>query len=183
MKKIGALLSVLVLFTTITGCKKVIDKIFDGFDADVPAIEVKLPIIPLAPPQEIQIGSFTQRFNLDSTIKANSDNTFGAGDVKSIKVKSIQFSLLDADANNNVSNFESARFTFHSNANATPVQIASVNFPDVYATSFTYTSDANAPELKDYLKGNELTYTVFGKIRRTTSKTLPLSIQVTLTVK
>ncbi len=184
MKKIFAIAAVaIVMLTTITACRKLITKIFNGFDAEVPTIQFTLPAIPLAPPQEVPLGTFTQYFNLDSTIKANTDSTFGAKDVSSITIKKIDFSILDADQNNNLANFESARFTFSSNSKANPVEIASAIFPDTYATNTTYTSPGNAPELKPYLTGTELYYNVYGKARRTTSRPLKLVIQATLTLK
>lgn len=184
MKKLIAVATVAVfMLTIITSCKKLISKIFNGFDADVPTIQFTLPPIPFAPPQEIPLGTFTQRFNLDSTIKANTDSTFGADDVSSIKIKKIIFSLSNADQNNNLANFESARFTFSSNTQTNPLEIASATFPDTYASSYTYTSPASAPELKPFLTGTELYYHAYGKARRPTSKSLKLVIQVTLTLK
>lgn len=190
MKKIIVPVVLLVLITTLSvSCKKIISNIFNGFDAEVPAISVTIP--PIQPPfpgfpvpdNEIPVGSFKQKFDLDSTIKANTAGAFGAGDVNSIKIKKVTFSLKDADQNNNLSNFESVRINFSSTSNQNAVQIASFTFPNTYTISETIVSDANTPELIDYLKGNELTYNVFGKLRRYTTKPLKLSVNVTLSIK
>lgn len=164
------------------GCKKIIRKIFQGIDADVPVFTVTLPAVPYAPPIEIPLGTFSQKFNLDSSIRANTSDVYGANDISSVKVKQIVFNLANADEQNNISNFESARLTFSSNTKTDTVTIASITFPDAYAASYTYTP-VNSPELKPYLTGSVLNYNAFGKIRRITTMKLEMSIQVTLRVE
>lgn len=173
---------VIVLVAASISCKKIIRNLFQGVDADIPAFAITLPPVPFALPIEIPLGTFKQSFNLDSTVRANTGGVYGAGDVSSVKVKQIVFNLSTADSLNNVSNFESARVTFSSDTKTDTVTVASITFPDTYASSFTYTP-VNGPELKPYLNGTQLYYNVFGKIRRVTTKELPLSILVTLRVK
>ncbi|MEJ7680240.1 MAG: hypothetical protein WKG06_20775 [Segetibacter sp.] len=175
-------LIVMIIVAGSLSCKKIIKKIFEGIDADVPVISVTLPAIPIALPIEVPFPPITQYFNLDSTVKANTGGAFGANDVSSIKIKQIVFDLSNADSLNNISNFESVRVTFFSNAITNPVQIASITFPDTYAAMYTYTPE-NSPELRPYLNGSQLTYNVYGKIRRMTTKELGLSINVTLRVQ
>jgi hypothetical protein len=127
--------------------------------------------------------SFTQRFNLDSIIKVKTNGEFGIGDISSVKIKQMVATIANPDAQNNFSNFESARFTFSSNTNTNAQQIASFTFADAYTPTVTYTAPENTPELLPYLNGTELTYNVFGKIRRYTTKALTVSIKVTMKVK
>jgi hypothetical protein len=189
MKKIilPVLLTIMIAGLSVS-CKKIISKVFNGFDADVPQVVVTIPYVPLppgtpVPATELSLGSLTQSFNLDSTIKANTAGAFGAGDVSSIKIKKMVFTLLDPDENNNLSNFESARLTFASNTSTEPLPIASFTFPDTYSATQTFNADQNTPELKSYLTGSQLTYNVYGKIRRYTTKPLKLAVMVTLTVR
>lgn len=189
MKKVivSSLVALLVIGALVS-CKKVISKIFDGFDAEIPEILVTIPNpgIPAGfpvPQSEMAIGSFTQSFNLDSIIKANTAGAFGAGDVNSVKIKQMVFAIKNADANNNLSNFESARFEISSNTNTTPVGLASFNFPNTYAETQTYVAPSDAPELRNYLTGTQLTYHSYAKIRRYTTKAISLSIKVTITAK
>ena len=183
MKKITVLvLAVMIIVAGSVGCKKIIRKIFQGIDADVPEFTVTLPIIPIAPPNEFFLGTLSQHFNLDSTVKANTGGVYGANDVSSVKVKQMIFNLSDADQLNNLSNFESARITFSSDIKTDTVTVASVTFPDTFASTYTYTP-ANSPDLKPYLNGSILYYNVFGKIRRITTKQLHMSIKVTLRVQ
>src|SRR4051812_44933566 len=108
MKKIiGSVLLVMIIAAGVVGCKKIITAIFPGMDVDVPAITVTIPAIPFTLPGEFSLGSFKQRFNLDSVVKANTGGAFGAADVSSVKVKQIAFTVANADQQNNLSNFES----------------------------------------------------------------------------
>jgi hypothetical protein len=183
MKKIYVcLIAAVIALGAFYSCKKIIRKIFQGIDAEIPAFTVTLPAIPYAPPTEIAIGTLTQEFNLDSTIRANTSGVYGANDISSVKVKQIVFSLANGDEQNNISNFESTRLLFSSNTKSDTVTIASITFPDTLAMSYTYTP-VNSPELKPYLSGTVLYYTAFGKLRRATTKPLDLGIQVTLRVE
>jgi hypothetical protein len=182
MKKLLVPVFIVMIVTGIYSCKKIVKKIFQGIDADVPVVSVTLPTIPIVIPNEVPFPTIIQRFNLDSSVKANTGGAFGADDVSSIKIKQIAFDLTNADSLNNISNFESVRVTFLSNANTDPVTVASITFPDTYASTHTYTPD-NSPELKPYLNGSELIYNVYGKIRKITTKPLGLNIKVTLRVQ
>lgn len=182
MKKIiGSVLLVVLIAAGVAGCKKIIKAVFPGLDVDAPTITFTLPAIPFAPPNELHIATFKQHFNLDSVVKAQTNGAFGATDVASVQVKQITFNLSNADAQNNLANFESARFTFSSSSTSSVAEVANIQFPDTFADSYTYTS-TNAPELISYLSGNELTYDVYGKLRRITTKPLTLTVKVTLRV-
>lgn len=189
MKKVWYFLLGLIIATSaIFGCKKVIKKIFTGLDADVPEIVVTVPFVPVppgfpVPTDEIAFPAYTQHFNLDSSIRAKTNNVFTADDVTSIKVKQIYFQISNADQQNNFSNFKSARITFSSNTNSTEAAILALDFPDEYADVQTYTAPATTPELAPYLRGSELTYKVYGKLRRYTTKELKMAVQITLRVR
>ena len=195
MKKvIGSVLLVMVIVSGVVGCKKIINSIFQGVDVDVPEVTFTVPAPPTPPPgttlppvptSEGTIGSKVQSFNLDSAVKAKTNGEFGAGDVTSVKMKQIVMTIANPDEQNNFSNFESARFTFASNAGAnTPeVQVASFTFPTTNTSTVTYTAPENGAELRAYLNGNQLTYNVYGKLRRYTTKALTVSVKVTMKVK
>lgn len=163
------------------GCKKIIKAVFPGLDTEV-STTVNIPTIPYAPSSEIPLGSFTQHFNLDSVVNANTSGAFGASDVSTVTIRQIVFTMPTADDHNNLSNFESARFNLSSDTKTNPIEVASITFPDNGESTYTYTPPAPV-ELRPYLDGTELTYTVYGKIRRITSRSMPLNVRVSLHVK
>lgn len=182
MKKVLLSVSLFVFVVAGISCKKIKEAIFPLIDVNLPSFQFAVPAIPIVLSSEASLGSFSVNFNLDSLIRANTAGAFGAGAVSTVKVKKIVVSLTNADAANNLANFESARFTFSSNTKTTPVEIATFSFPDTFSTTYT-AEPANSPELKDYLLGSELTYTLYGKARRTTSKALNFNVAVTLSAK
>jgi hypothetical protein len=192
MKKAAGLVLLIIVFAgVVSSCSKVINSVFPGVDVDVPEVIFTIPAPPPLPPGipvptgEQSLGNLTQRFNLDSAVKAKTNGQFGAGDVTSVKIKQMVFNMSNADQQNNFSNFESARFTFASNAgtNTPELEVASVTFPQTYTTMVTYTAPDNAPELRPYLNGTMLTYNVYGRLRRFTTKALSISVVVTMKVK
>ncbi|MDQ6812656.1 MAG: hypothetical protein M3040_02780 [Bacteroidota bacterium] len=191
MKKLVVLVLLLAAIAGgVGGCKKIIDSIFSGVDADVPEVTFNIPYVAVpagtpVPTDERSIGTLTQSFDLDSTIRAKTNGQFGAGDVTSVKIKQIVMNMPNADDQNNFSNFESARFTFASNAgqNTPELEVASFMFPQANTSTMTYVAPDNAPELRPYLNGNKLTYNVYGKLRRFTTKALTVGVKVTMKIK
>ena len=182
MNKLSLLSVMLLVIAGFSSCGKIVEKVFPGVDANAPEIQLTIPIVPVVLPNEFSLGSFTTQINLDSTIRANTAGVFGIGVVSSIKVKEIVITLPNGDNLNNLANFETARVTFTAPNNSTPLTVASLAFPDTYATSSTYTP-ADSPDLLEYLKGSEVTYTVYGRARRITTKPLNMTVSVTLRVK
>ncbi len=158
MKNLFLSLATITLIGT-SSCKKIDEikeRIFAPIDINLPEFQVAIPAILFVPPNEMSLGSFTSSFNLDSTVKANTGGAFGASAVSTMKVKQMTVTVSNPDQLNNLSNFESARFTFSSNTNTTPAELASFSFPDVYAATNTAVP-ANSPELKGSLMCQPIT--------------------------
>ena len=182
MKKVLISVSLLIFVIAGMSCNKIKDAIFPSIDVNLPAFQIRVPAIPIVLNSEASLGSFTMNFNLDSIIRANTAGAFGAGAVSTIKVKKMVISVSNGDAANNLANFESARFTFSSNTKTTPAELVSITLTDTFTTSYT-AEPTSSPELKEYLTGTQLTYSLFGKARRTTSKPLNFSVAITLSAK
>lgn len=182
MKKILiTIFAAFILLVEFSSCKKLVAAIFQGLDVNVPEVQVTIPTVIAVTSNEIPLGNFSFHFNLDSIVKANTAGVFGVNAVSSIKVKQISINITNADQLNNLSNFESARVTLQSNTNNIPTELFSMTFPDTYASSIT-TTPTNSPELLAYLSGSDITYNIYGKMRRITSKPLNMVVSVTLRV-
>lgn len=181
MKKTIRILSLLGLLCAVgfTSCNKIKDGLFPAFAVQTDEVTVNIPVMVAAVESST---SSTVSFNLDSTIRVNTANTFGVDNVSSIKVKDITVFLTNSDALNDLSNFEKVRLLFSSNTVTTPAIVASADIPNSKATSINIPA-SNGPELKEYLKGNQLTHTVYLKARRTTTKPLNVAVSVTLSFK
>ena len=162
-------------------CKKLISKLFPSFDTTVSNIEIAVPPIPFSNISG-SVGLQTIYYNLDSTIKANTGGVFGASDVTSITLKSIIITLQNGDPGNNFANFESLGVDLSSNSNGTPVTIATATIPD--ATSYNLSMDVSSnTNILSYFQGNQITYDVFGRVRRATFHELVGLATITVTIK
>jgi hypothetical protein len=182
MKKRFFALSLLGTFCIagLTSCDKVKDNLFPPFETEIADVNVTIPITV----QGVEASSSnTVSFNLDSTIKAYTANAFSISNLNSVKVKDVTVFLTDADELNDVSNFESVQLKISSNTVSTPAIVASATIPNSPAESLNIPAGDNSPELKEYLNGNELVYTVTGMARRTTTKPLNAVVSVTLSIK
>lgn len=178
--------SVLILFfaaficiVALSSCNKIIKALFPAFDTEIGDVTLTIPAT--AAGMEVSTSN-TITFNLDSTIKAYTQNAFSTEDLTSVKVKNAGIILINDDDLNDISNFDSISIKIASNSNNTPAVIASVSVPDTRRTSFIIPV-ANSPELKGYLNGSQLTYTITSRTRRLTTKPLQMSLGVTLALK
>ncbi len=170
----------LALIAGFTACRKIVAAVFGGTDVNVPAAEFTIPILLGVTPNEQLFGTYSQHINLDSAVKANTAGVFGINAVNSIKVKQVKMVLVNPDVLNNFANFETVRVTLSSDTRNTPVEFFAANFPDTYSSTYLF-SPTGSPELLPYLGGSRITYNIYGKNRRITSK--PLTIQVNVTLR
>jgi hypothetical protein len=182
MRRVLIAIVTLVFVAGSFSCKKVVKAVFPGVDADIPSVTLTVPAIPFVFPTEASLGNYAASFNLDSVVRSNTGNVFGASDITSVKVKSITITITNPDALNNLQNFEYARLQLTSSTNNTPANITTINFPDVYASTITDTP-TSSPELIGYLGGNQIYYNVFGKMRRITTKTLTMTVSVKVRIE
>jgi hypothetical protein len=181
MRKIFIPVIVFLAFLTgFTACSKIAAAVFGGTDVEVPAAEFTIPILLAVAPNELSFGSYSQHINLDSAVKANTAGVFGINVVNSIKVKQVNMVLANPDALNNLSNFETVRVTLSSDTQNSPVELFAAVFPDTNSSTYLI-APTNSPELLSYLRGSLITYHIYGKNRRITSK--PLTLQVTVTLR
>lgn len=171
----------LLMFTTVfsvavltQSCDKIKDKIFDAFTAQ--GADVNFTVPPIADTTTMgTLGSQTVYFNLDSTVQAVTDDAFSLEDVNSVTADEITLTINNPDSANNMSNFESGSISFYSNTNTTPV-VYNFTVPDQYATTFSV--PVNNTNLKPYMTGNNFTYTINGKLRRPTTKSLDVNANI-----
>jgi len=173
----------LVIFFTlmaVISCKEIKEKLLPSFNAKIPDIRLTIPPVSFVSNKEIPVCALKTHVNMDSTIRANTKGAFGAGAVSSVKIKKIVITLLKADAKNNLANIETARMRIYSDT--AEADIAFIKFPDSYSSSLTFVPE-KSPEISKFLRGSELSYNLFWKNRRPTSKFLKLVVSVSLSVQ
>ncbi|MBS3913176.1 MAG: hypothetical protein KG003_01655 [Bacteroidetes bacterium] len=174
-------ISAALLTTFTTSCDKLKEALFVAFNANSASVDFTIPIINTTATTS-DLGTMDNTINLDSIIKAETDNQFSLDDIKKITIQTAQLVLLNGDNENNFANFEEGWLTFSTDTKPTPVTIATGLNPDVYSDNWTLPSvpDIN---LKEYLNGNSLHYVLTGKARRVTTKVLDCKLNVTFHIE
>lgn len=134
--------------------------------------------------QQLTMGQASITYNIDSSIKAQTDNKLGYSNIQTVKLKNISLSLTDANANNNFANFTNATASFTSSANSSPYTIANVQGnPDSYNTALSPAVVSTNDDVKGYFNSQmTLNYILAGKLRRATTQTLHCHVEVTYTI-
>ena len=161
-----------------SSCEKVKDKVFPSFETNGGTVHLSVPAISTTN-TEVGLDATTISFNLDSAIKANTDGKFSISNAESVKIKTVTVDV-DGDAENNISNFSHVTVKVSSNSNTSAVAIVDADLMDVNQPNVI---NGNGTELKGYLTGSQITYTISGKLRRATTVDLPLTLDVVFSVK
>jgi hypothetical protein len=179
--RLAIILIIVVVITGIT-CKDIRAKLLPAFTVSIPPIKLSIPALRFVSGKEVPVGALKAPINMDSTIRSNTAGAFGASSVTSVKIKQITFLLQNADVDNNLSNFENGRMRIYSDNDTSATDIAIIQFPSTYTDSLTITP-TSSPDLSNYLKGSQLSYNIYWKNRKVTTKKLNLLIKVSLSVQ
>ncbi len=170
MSKRNLLCVILLAFVVINSCKKEEEEQqqeFQSFESPV-TVQFTIPVVANTT-SDASLSLNPIRYNVDSVIKANTNNKFDSRAVGAIYMNQIEVTLLNPDANNNTANFENAKLAI--NNSSTPVIVGTVSLPDTYGTRATLQSSTNV-NLKPYISSNNINFSITGKARRAT--TIPL---------
>jgi hypothetical protein len=123
-----------------------------------------------------ELGTGVNTFNIDSFIRANTNNLLGISNIQSVKLTSVTLKLSPATPTNNFANLQSYYASFYTSGNTTPYTIPVTLNNDEFSDTKTLPVDPNV-ELKGYLNGNNFTYNVGGKLRRPITDSLKCKIE------
>ena len=175
----GLLVSMMIVALSIQSCDKLKDKFFPGFEIQPSDLQISIPVIAnTASPTAV--ASVTTYFNMDSIIKAETLNAFTINNVKSITVQELNLSFTNSDNANNFANLEEIAVSFHSNSNTNATIVANAPIvQDVMANELAL-SPLATNNIRGYMNGSQLTYTITAKARRATTKSLTCMMHIRL---
>jgi hypothetical protein len=176
MKKVLTI-TLVTLFSCflLVSCDKLKSALLNAFSANSADFTFTVPPVTITD-SVISLGSQTIYFDLDSTIKAVTSNSFNLSTISSVTPNSITLKIQNADSANSFANFQSGTVSFYSNTNTTPYNFNFTN-PDHYTDSISIPVDTNT-NLKSYLEGKNFNYSLMGKTRRVTNKQLMIKANV-----
>lgn len=183
MKALKITLVVFAVLALGTGCKKIIKALLQTFTFNAP-VTVSIPIITAGSSADT-VWMPTLDVNVDSIIKAQTGNQFNLDLVDDVQVEDMQLTLTNADANNNLANFQQVSMLMQTNTGGswTNTQyLANNTIPDVYATDLDVNM-VSPISLLSSLKNNQIRFGAAMTIRRSTTQAIDGTLNLTLRVK
>ena len=174
MKKIFYLLSFLAISAFATSCEKAAAFLLP---IEMP-LDFSVSISQVVPGIQSTLGTSVVNYNLETEIRSKTSGELGADFIKQILVKDINIKLTNADATNNLGNFESLSFSFNNNGGA-PVVIGPFAIPATANAQHTI-QVTNSPNIRQFFTGNNVTFNISGKARSGTNKTLNADASATM---
>ena len=153
------------------------------YDLSMQTASVNIIIAPISDTTAgLTMGTVISSYKIDSFIKSKTSGKLGVSNISSAKMSSSSLTLVNPNSGNNFANFQNCNVNFFTNTNTSPFSLAVItNNPDTYAATLNVPVDATT-DMKTYLQGNELTYSLSGKLRRNTTDTLTCTVQLSMNV-
>ncbi len=173
MKKVFLLMAVAVTAVlTLASCEKLKDAIFEAFETPY-SFEVSVPVVTNTT-SETTFGESNVRFNLDSIIRANTGNVFGADIIGNVQIKEVAFEVIEGNATSNLTNFAYVKMEVAANG-TTPVVMGPYSIPPT-ATSSASFPVSNSFNIKSLFSGSTVNFKITGKARTATTQTMKVRV-------
>lgn len=180
MKNSTLLLSAFALLIAFSSCKKIKEATQRDVDVTPTAVTFTIPII-ASTAAGTTFGEYNESLDLNALIKANASE-FGEDNIKNIKITAVTLDLTDSNDDNNIQNFESIDVKLQTGS-GTPITIAAqTSIPNTKAQSLTVPVSGTT-DLKSYLGAASFKYSLTGKLRKATTKTLQAKLTAKYTFK
>ena len=179
-----AVIATVVVFA-IASCSKVASILTKNLSFSTTAQPFNIPPVPTAIALSTGImptvkGSFS--YNLDSLIKASTNNALGVNSIGSLKIANCTMTVTNPTDSSNFQDFKSVTITFTSASTSATYQLT-VNQADTFSSTMILTPVDTTADLKAYLQGNTFNYSVDGVMRRGTTDTMKCNAVFTFTLK
>lgn len=175
MKRLFVLSAIAIGALFFSSCNKIESALFKPFESPL-SFDVTIPVITNTT-SEVNMGQTNVQYNLDSVIRKNTGNVFGADIVGAMYINAIGIQLLDNDAANSLSNFDYVKLSVTSGG--TPSVFGPFNVPVGSSSSASFTV-ANSANIKPYFSGSNVSFSMTGKANKATTKTLTAHISATI---
>ena len=164
-------MSAVTLFS-LSSCQKLKDALFEPFESPI-TFDVTIPVVTNTS-TEIALGETSVRFNLDSVIRANTGNVFGADIVGNMQIKEIGIEIVDGNATSNLSNFSYVKLAITA-GNTAPAVLGPFNIPPSATASAAFQVNSSV-NVKNMFSGATTNFQIIGRAR--TPTTMPMKARV-----
>lgn len=155
-----------------SSCEKLEDAIFESFQAPI-SFEVSIPVVTNTT-SEVALGETAVRFNLDSMIRVQTGNVFGADVVGNMQIKEIGMEVIEGNATSNLANFAYVKMSVAASG-TTPVEMGPFSIPTTATGSVSFPVN-NSFNIKSLFSGSTVNFKVIGKARTATTQTMKVRV-------
>jgi len=160
----------------LSSCEKLEDALFKPFQSPL-SFDVTIPVISETNVEK-QMGETVVRYNLDSVIRANTANVFGADIVGAMYIKEIGIQLQNSDAANDLGNFDYVKLSVASGG-GTPMVMGPFNIPATTTNAITLPAPPSI-NILPFFSGSNVTFKLSGKANTATTKALTARVSATI---
>lgn len=184
---ISVLFLAAIAISTVLSCTKLASKINKDFTFSTSPQPFVIPIVPDSIVTAANLFKLpdappiTFSYNLDSLIKANTDNILGVGNIGSLKVNSCVLTVTNPHPLSNFQDFETVTITFMATGSSYQY-IITANQPDVYSETMTLSPADPSSDMKNILQGNNFKFLLSGKMRHGTADSMKCNAVFNFTV-
>lgn len=176
MKKLAILSALVMAVFTFSSCEKAEKLFFQPFESplnfDVTIAQVNSTNV------ESSLGSTTVNFDLDKEVEDNTDGMLDGSVVGAMYINQIAITLTDFNGTNNLQNFEYVTLSVSSGSSA-PTVFGPFTIPAGAVSNAVFTV-SNSANIRQYFNGANVNFTLSGKAKTATNRTLPARIGATI---
>lgn len=171
-KVLGLLLPViLVIYSCSKGNEHLSRDLYTGL------IPIAFDIPAIANPDSTKtITEFSSSLNLDSIVKSAAGTSFGASDIKSIKLRSLRMDVVNFDTTYNFRLIDSLQVRLRAGTDTTKTLAQAISNPDISSQTLNLPLSSVQPELKSIMNTPGFFYLLTGRIRSPTTQAFRATI-------
>ncbi|MGZ3939156.1 MAG: hypothetical protein ACXVBK_10350 [Flavisolibacter sp.] len=174
-KKLLAVFAVSALFG-LSSCSKAEKLLFKPFESPL-SFDITIPVVS-STSTESSMGSTTLSYNVDSLVKAKTDNAVDPSVVSAMYIQQIAITITDpVDNNNSLSNFNYVKMNV--SQNGTPYVFGPFNVTPGAMNQDSYTV-SNSPNIRPFFNGSAVTFSLVGQANKATTHEMHATVSATI---
>lgn len=160
----------------LSSCDKAEKLLFKPFESPL-NFDITIPVI-ASTSTETSMGSTTVSYNIDSLIKAKTNNAFDGSVVGSMYIQQVAITITDpVDNNNNLSNFNYVKMNV--SQGGTPLVLGPFNVSPGAQMQDSYTV-SNSPNIRPLFNGSSVNFNLVGQANKVTTHEIHAKVSATI---
>lgn len=160
----------------LSSCDKAEKLLFKPFESPL-SFDITIPVVS-STSTETSMGSTTISYNVDSLVKAKTNNAVDGSIVKSMYIQQIAITITDpVDNNNSLSNFNYVKMNV--SQGGTPYVFGPFNVTPGAMIQDSY-SVSNSPNIRPFFNGSAVSFSLVGQANKVTTHEMHARVSATI---